>query len=301
LIGIEVVFNVKMKKYIPGFFRFFFVSCDILLISAALLVSYYLINKYYTTLQFNLHTHIPVSIIIWLLSTNVFSLYSEQTVVKKSAVFRSTWRSLIIYCFFFSIYNLVYNENESIVFLLLFYAILIASFLVSRLISQLFENILIAELNNDKKTNVLAIASIGGHWVQLLRLMPLFSISTNDVTFISTWDNVDKMVDGHKYFAVPDANRHNKFNLLRCGLAIFSIIFSSRPQIIITTGAAPGLFGVLAGRLLGIKTVWIDSIANVEKLSLSGNIALKLADRVYTQWEHLSNRKVIFAGNILEE
>jgi len=265
------------------------------------LVCNYLVNKYYTPFHINLFGSVSASIIIWLLSTSLFGLYSEQTVIKNSAVFRSTSRSVVVYLFIFSIHSFVFINTISVVFLLTYYFVMASSLLLSRIISRAFENSVIARLSNNDKVNVLAIASIGGHWVQLLRLMPLFNVSTNEVTFVSTWANVDNMVEGHKYYAVPDANRHNKFNLLKCGWAIFSIIFSSRPQIIITTGAAPGLFGVLAGRLLGIKTVWIDSIANVEKLSLSGYIAIKLADRVYTQWEHLSNRKVVFAGNILEE
>ncbi|RYZ98901.1 MAG: oligosaccharide biosynthesis protein Alg14 [Sphingobacteriaceae bacterium] len=129
--------------------------------------------------------------------------------------------------------------------------------------------------------------------------MPLFK--ANDVSFISTKASLENTVEGHKYYAVPDANRNNKFNLIRCCLSIGWFVLSSRPEIIITTGAAPGLFGIFVGKILGIKTVWIDSMANVEKLSLSGNIALKIADRVYTQWEHLSTPKVVFAGNILEE
>lgn len=301
LLGTKVVLNVKMKKYISTLFRFFFLFCDVILINIALLVCYYLFNKYFTPLHINLYRCISVSIIIWLLSTSLFGLYSEQTIVSKGVVYRSTWRSLTAYLSFFLVYGLIDMGLESFVFLLAFYVMLIVCFLMSRMISKFFENYLVSKIDNEKKVNVLAIASIGGHWIQLLRLMPLFNVSTNDVTFISTWANVEKMVDGHRYYAVPDANRHNKFNLLRCGFAVFSIIFSSRPQVIITTGAAPGLFGILAGRILGIKTVWIDSIANVEKLSLSGHIALKVADRVYTQWEHLSNRKVVFAGNILEE
>jgi UDP-N-acetylglucosamine:LPS N-acetylglucosamine transferase len=106
-------------------------------------------------------------------------------------------------------------------------------------------------------------------------------------------------VNGFKYYAVPDANRTEKIDLIKSCLSIAWVILYTRPRIIITTGAAPGLLGIFVGRLLGIKTIWLDSIANVEKLSLSGNIALKVADRVYTQWEHLSTPNIVFAGNIL--
>lgn len=144
---------------------------------------------------------------------------------------------------------------------------------------------------------ILAIASIGGHWIQLLRLMPLFE--EHEVTFISTKPNLKDMVKGHKFITIPDANRTRKIDLCKCILSVTWWVFKTRPKVVISTGAAPGLIGILAGKLLGAKTIWIDSIANAEKLSMSGNIATKIADRVYTQWEHLASSKVIFKGNIL--
>jgi len=144
---------------------------------------------------------------------------------------------------------------------------------------------------------ILAIASIGGHWIQLLRLMPLFK--ENEVTFISTKPNLSDMVKGHKFITIPDANRNKRINLCKCILSVTWHVITIRPQVIISTGAAPGLIGISIGKLLGAKTIWIDSIANAEKLSMSGNIATKIADRVYTQWEHLASSKVIFNGNIL--
>jgi hypothetical protein len=44
---------------------------------------------------------------------------------------------------------------------------------------------------------------------------------------------------------------------------------------------------MLFGRLLGCKTIWVDSIANVDELSLSGQQAGRFADLWLTQWEHL--------------
>ena len=43
----------------------------------------------------------------------------------------------------------------------------------------------------------------------------------------------------------------------------------------------------LAGRS---RTIWIDSIANTERMSLSGRMARPVADAWLVQWEHLSRR-----------
>ncbi|MBZ0171717.1 MAG: hypothetical protein K8E66_05000, partial [Phycisphaerales bacterium] len=61
-----------------------------------------------------------------------------------------------------------------------------------------------------------------------------------------------------------------------------------RPGVIISTGAAPGYFAFRIGKLLGAHTVWIDSIANVERLSMTGELVRTHADLWLTQWEHLA-------------
>ncbi|CAG5068549.1 hypothetical protein DYBT9623_01280 [Dyadobacter sp. CECT 9623] len=144
---------------------------------------------------------------------------------------------------------------------------------------------------------ILAIASAGGHWIQLLRLKPAFE--GHELIFVSTKKSFKDTVDGYEFHSIPDASRWNKMKLLYSLMCVLKIVFLSRPNIIITTGAAPGLMGIIAGKVIGAKTVWIDSIANVENISMSGRIATSIADRSYTQWPDLSNSKVTFNGSVL--
>lgn len=144
---------------------------------------------------------------------------------------------------------------------------------------------------------VLAIASKGGHWVELLRLMPAFS--GMEMVYVSTNEDLASTVPGKKFYTVHDANRWNKYKLIKIFVDIFRIVYTEKPKVVISTGAAPGLLGLMAGKMLGIKTIWIDTIASAEKLSLSGRIAVWFVDRIYTQWPDLAGPKVIYAGNIL--
>jgi hypothetical protein len=79
------------------------------------------------------------------------------------------------------------------------------------------------------------------------------------------------------------------------------IILRERPDVIISTGAAPGYFALWIGRrLLGARTIWIDSIANVDRLSLAGAKAGRVADLWLTQWPHLAKPGgPAFAGAVL--
>ena len=135
-------------------------------------------------------------------------------------------------------------------------------------------------------TKILAVASFGGHWVQLQRLRPAFE--GHDVTFVTTEEGSGAVVDGCRVRVVTNATRRSpsKFPIMLWQWV--EIIRSEDPDVIVTTGSAPGMVALAVGKLLGRRTVWIDSIANVERLSTSGRIAARVADLHLTQWQHLA-------------
>lgn len=147
------------------------------------------------------------------------------------------------------------------------------------------------------KRKVLAVASIGGHWIQLLRIAKPLQ-SNFEVVYVSTNSKCQSMVGTSKLYTVRDVCRWNFWKLLPVFLKAFYIIIRERPNTVLTTGAAPGLAILLVAKLLFRKTVWVDSVANVEVLSASGRMALKFADHVFTQWPNLATGKVEYAGNI---
>lgn len=148
-----------------------------------------------------------------------------------------------------------------------------------------------------KKLKVFAVASIGGHWVQLLRIAKALE-KEFDVVYMSTHEKFATMVEGRVYYSMNDFSRWDFYKMFPELLHSIYIICKEKPSIVITTGAAPGLVCLFAAKICGIRTVWIDSIANVEHISFSGRIASKFASRIYTQWPSLAGNKVIFAGNI---
>ena len=148
-----------------------------------------------------------------------------------------------------------------------------------------------------KKLKVFAVASIGGHWVQLLRIAKALE-QEFDVVYMSTHEKCATMVEGRVYYSMNDFSRWDFYKMFPELLHSIYIICKEKPSIVITTGAAPGLVCLFAAKICGIRTVWIDSIANVEHISFSGRIASKFASRIYTQWPSLAGNKVIFAGNI---
>jgi|SRR5690606_16715613 len=144
---------------------------------------------------------------------------------------------------------------------------------------------------------VLAVASGGGHWIELLRLLPAFE--QEEVIFASTKKCYEETVEGFQFYTIPDTNRNKKFFTVYAFFKILNVVKTVKPNVIISTGALPGLITLFIGKIYGMKTIWIDSIANVDELSFSGKIASKFADRTYTQWPDLASKKCLFHGNIL--
>jgi UDP-N-acetylglucosamine:LPS N-acetylglucosamine transferase len=102
------------------------------------------------------------------------------------------------------------------------------------------------------------------------------------------------------FHAVVDANLNAKVQLLRQLLQLVGVFRRCRPDVVITTGAAPGYFAVRLGRLFGARTIWIDSIANADELSLSGKRLKNHADVWLTQWEHLERPEgPVYLGSVI--
>lgn len=138
----------------------------------------------------------------------------------------------------------------------------------------------------EKPTRLLAVASGGGHWVQLQRLRPAFEGC--DVAFVTVNTAYRSDVNDERFYTVPDATRWNKVKLALMAAKLALIVLRERPDVVISTGAAPGYFAIRFAKLLGARAVWLDSIANVEQLSMGGEKAGAHADLWLTQWAHLA-------------
>ena len=147
-------------------------------------------------------------------------------------------------------------------------------------------------------TRVLAVASGGGHWVQLLRLLPAFE--NCDIAYATVSGEYRSQVQSGRFYVIPDGTRWNKLRLVWMGLRLIWVLLLERPDVVISTGAAPGFLAIRLGRLFGARTIWIDSIANVERLSLSGEKIGPHADLWLTQWPHLARSEgPHFVGAVL--
>jgi UDP-N-acetylglucosamine:LPS N-acetylglucosamine transferase len=148
---------------------------------------------------------------------------------------------------------------------------------------------MIAIAPNFRRKRILAVASGGGHWVELMRIKAAFEGA--DLAFVTVKPEYARDVPGCRFYTVRDATRWNKLGTAIMATQIFRIVMREKPDVVVTTGAAPGYFAIRFAKLIegvGAKTIWLDSIANVDELSLSGQMAGRYADLWLTQWPHLA-------------
>lgn len=147
---------------------------------------------------------------------------------------------------------------------------------------------------------VCLVASAGGHLNQLLQLAD--SWKNYDRFFVATSKLVREKLQKHgRVYIVPQCNRSNPLLLLRLFFASLWIILRERPDVVISTGAAAGCIECVLCKLIGAKVIWVDSITNVEKLSLSGSMVRYIADMFFVQWPELTKKykNVKFAGTVI--
>ena len=145
---------------------------------------------------------------------------------------------------------------------------------------------------------ILMVSSSGGHWVQLMRTKPAFE--KHNLLFASTESDYAQHNPDQPFFVLPEASRWNKFRLVWQAARCLVLLARIRPDIVITTGASVGLFSLIAGKLVGARTIWLDSIANTAELSMSGQKAHRFADLYLTQWPELaSDHGPNFEGGVI--
>jgi hypothetical protein len=137
-----------------------------------------------------------------------------------------------------------------------------------------------------RKKKLLAVSSGGGHWIQLRRVAPAFE--GYEVVYVTVVASYRSQVPDNRFYRVNDATRWDKAGLILLAMRMAWIVLRECPTGVISTGALPGYFAVRFGGWIGARTIWLDSMANVEDMSMSGARVGSCADLWLTQWPHLA-------------
>ncbi len=143
-------------------------------------------------------------------------------------------------------------------------------------------------------------ASSGGHLTQLLKVTGDWE--SYDTFVVTTSDVVREAIRRFgRAYTVGECNRDHPLRVIAVLARCLWILVRERPDVVVSTGAAPGCLICLLGILFGAKVVWLDSIANVGRLSLSGRLVRPIASKFLVQWPELVERYpgVEYEGTVL--
>lgn len=134
---------------------------------------------------------------------------------------------------------------------------------------------------------ILAVASAGGHWHQLCQICTAFE--DRDLFYVTTMPGLPEKSGFSRFAIVQDCNQNTPFKAVWSSVQMLGVLLRTRPDVIVTTGALPGLIAVFLGHLMRRRTIWIDSLANAEEPSTSGRKAKRFVSLWLSQWEDVAS------------
>ena len=147
---------------------------------------------------------------------------------------------------------------------------------------------------------VCLVCSSGGHLYQLYLLKPFWQSKERFWVTFNKKDARSLLKNEKIYPAHFPSNRSIKAFIINTFLAI-RIISKEKPDIIITTGAAPAIPFLWLGKIFGrCKTVYIEVFDRIDSPTLSGKLCYPVTDRFIVQHEEMKKiyRKAINLGSI---
>ena len=128
------------------------------------------------------------------------------------------------------------------------------------------------------------ITSSGGHLTHLIQLKRWWE---DKERFWVTFDKEDArsiLKEEKKYWCYFPTNRNIK-NLVKNTFLAMKILKKERPDVIISTGAAPAIPFFYLGKLFGCKVMYMKVYDIMDKQSISGKLDYPISDLFIIQWE----------------
>lgn len=132
------------------------------------------------------------------------------------------------------------------------------------------------------------VASCGGHLEELC-----FAQKLNGELFLITEKTKNNVSLCEKVYFVDPNNRREPYAIIKIAKLFIEanrILKAEQPDCFISTGALISIPVLILGKLRRKKIVFIETIARVEDLSLSGKIAYRFADVFIVYWKALAQK-----------
>lgn len=121
-----------------------------------------------------------------------------------------------------------------------------------------------------------------GHLTELLMLLPAFE--GHDRLFVTQRNvRVETLSSHGRVFTLP-AIGFNPWRMLFAFFQAARILHRERPHLIVSTGTQIAIPFFVLSRLLGCKSIFVESWCRIHSASRTGRIIYPLADYFFVQW-----------------
>jgi len=144
------------------------------------------------------------------------------------------------------------------------------------------------------------VCSSGGHFLELCFLKELWQEYDRFWITFPHRDTQSVLKNEKKYWAYCPTNRNLK-NFVKNLFLAYKLLRKEKPDVIISTGAGVAVPFILLGKLLKIKTIYLESITRINQVSLSGRLIYPFADKFLVQWPELVKKyiKAEYHGQVI--
>ena len=129
------------------------------------------------------------------------------------------------------------------------------------------------------------VCSHGGHLTETMQILPAFE--GHELVFATYHSARDADVEklGRAHFT--ENIGLNPWRMLKAFFWAWQVLRREKPDVLLSLGAEIAVPFFYIGRLLGIRTIFIESWCRVENLSLTGRLLYPIADVFLVQWPQL--------------
>ena len=156
---------------------------------------------------------------------------------------------------------------------------------------------------------ILVVLGEGGHTTELLNLLNLMGEEYEYNYIVSRQDNLSEKqisLPGKVYRVSRPRGKDTPkvVAALRTLLATVEtiwILIRVRPDAVLSTGPAIAVPAFLLGKLVGARTIFVETGSRVRSLSWTGRILYERADIFFVQWPQMQEKypNTVYAGRLI--
>lgn len=128
------------------------------------------------------------------------------------------------------------------------------------------------------------VTSSGGHLTHLMQLKEWWKDKDRFWVTFNKEDSRSILGNEKKYWCYFPTNRNIK-NLIKNTFLAIKILKKEKPDLIISSGAAPAIPFFYLGKLFGSKVIYIEVYDRIDKPTITGKIVYPISDLFILQWE----------------